>query len=140
MKKSTELGKAVWVFENDEWVVHIPLKMKRMGGRKQIILPKGVSSDVLNKSVVNNQLALNIAKAFAFKDGLENETFKSVQELADKLKVTRQYINQVLKLTLLAPDIIRIILDGNEPDGLSIVKLREKIPLIWDEQKKIICL
>jgi hypothetical protein len=40
------------------------------------------------------------------------------------------------KLTSLAPDIIEAILRGDEPDGLSLEKLRKNLPVRWDEQRE----
>ena len=42
----------------------------------------------------------------------------------------------VVRLTSLAPDIIEAILRGDEPDGLSLEKLRKDLPVRWDEQRK----
>jgi hypothetical protein len=42
----------------------------------------------------------------------------------------------MLRLTSLAPDIIEAILRGDEPDGLSLEKLRKNLPVRWEEQEK----
>ena len=44
----------------------------------------------------------------------------------------------MLRLTSLAPDIIESILRGDEPDGLSLEKLRKNLPVRWDEQRRCI--
>jgi hypothetical protein len=41
-----------------------------------------------------------------------------------------------MNLTLLAPDLVEAILDGNEPSGLSLVSLAESIPMTWEEQRR----
>jgi len=41
-----------------------------------------------------------------------------------------------MRLTLLAPDIIEAILDGNEPSGFSLNSLAEAIPEIWRDQRE----
>jgi len=38
----------------------------------------------------------------------------------------------------LAPDIIEAILRGDEPDGLSLEKLRKNLPVRWDEQRRAV--
>lgn len=43
---------------------------------------------------------------------------------------------RLLRFTLLAPDIVEAILDGNEPDGFSQNKLTGTIPADWQEQRK----
>lgn len=46
-------------------------------------------------------------------------------------------MNMHTHLTGLAPDIIEAILQGDEPDGLSLEKLRKNLPVRWDEQRKM---
>ena len=48
---------------------------------------------------------------------------------------TVTYVGRLLRLTSLAPDIIEAILRGDEPDGLSLEKLRKNLPVRWDEQR-----
>jgi len=45
----------------------------------------------------------------------------------------------MLRLTSLAPDTIETILRGDEPDGLSLEKLRKHLPVRWDEQRTGVC-
>ena len=45
----------------------------------------------------------------------------------------------MLRHTSFAPDIIDAILCGNEPDGLSLEKLRKDLPTIWREQRRRWC-
>ena len=39
---------------------------------------------------------------------------------------------------LLAPDIVEAILMGNEPSGLSPTQLAKQLPLLWDEQRRVL--
>ena len=43
----------------------------------------------------------------------------------------------MLRLTTLAPDITEAILRGDEPDGLSLEKLRKELPVRSEEQRKM---
>ncbi len=48
----------------------------------------------------------------------------------------RSFVARVLRLTLLAPDIVRAILAGEEPDGLTYKGLCEgSFPVVWEEQR-----
>jgi hypothetical protein len=49
--------------------------------------------------------------------------------------VDNSYVARVLRLTLLAPDLIEAILEGTEPDGLSLEKLY-RLPDDWEEQRQ----
>ncbi len=43
----------------------------------------------------------------------------------------------MLRLTSLAPDITETILQGNEPEGISLEKLRKNLPARWDKQREM---
>ena len=42
----------------------------------------------------------------------------------------------MLRLTSLAPDIVQAIVEGNEPEGMSLERLRKEMPVRWDEQRR----
>ena len=46
-------------------------------------------------------------------------------------------IGRMLRLTSLAPDMIEAILRGDEPDGMSLEKLRKDLPVRWEEQRRL---
>ena len=58
----------------------------------------------------------------------------SVTELAERLNVDRSYVSRILRLNLLAPDIVEAIFAGREPSGLSLAKLTPTIPVLWHER------
>lgn len=47
------------------------------------------------------------------------------------------YLARMLRLTLLAPDIIEVIIEGTEPDGLSLEKLYGA-PAAWEGQRRLL--
>jgi hypothetical protein len=57
--------------------------------------------------------------------------------LAHAVGCDRAYLGRMLRLTSLAPDIIEAILRGDEPDGLSLEKLRKNLPVRWEEQRRV---
>ena len=50
---------------------------------------------------------------------LEEGRFGTLAELADAERISRSYVCRVLRLTLLAPDIVERILDGRPTAGLA---------------------
>jgi hypothetical protein len=48
--------------------------------------------------------------------------------------IERGYLGTLLRLTLLAPDIVQAILDGRQPDGVTLPRLLEPFPTTWAEQ------
>jgi len=67
---------------------------------------------------------------------LESGEYASLEDLAKDVGCDRTYVGRMLRLTSLAPDIIEAILRGDEPDGLSLEKLRKNLPVRWEEQRK----
>jgi hypothetical protein len=67
---------------------------------------------------------------------LEEGRYRSAGEIADAEKVTRSFVNRLLRLTLLAPDIIEAILDGRQPKGMQLEELTRVMPSVWEEQRR----
>ena len=61
-------------------------------------------------------------------------------ELAQSQRMTSSYFTRVLRLTFLAPDITRAILEGRHPQDLTARKLlaHSRLPLTWPEQRQIL--
>ena len=58
-----------------------------------------------------------LARAHRWKRMLEDGRYGSAGELAEAESVTRSFVNRLLRLTLLAPDIVEAILEGRPPKG-----------------------
>ena len=50
-------------------------------------------------------------------------------------KIDRGYLGRMLRLTLLAPDIVEAILDGRQPPGMGLPRLMEPFAVEWDRQR-----
>ncbi len=68
---------------------------------------------------------------------MEDGEFTSAAELAKASKVNESYLCRVLRLTLLAPDIVEAILDGHQPSTLELKDLLRPFPLEWHAQRKL---
>ena len=55
----------------------------------------------------------------------------SLEGLAAANCVDRTSVGRMLRLTSLAPEIVERILNGNEPEGISLAKLRNTLPVLW---------
>jgi hypothetical protein len=126
--------------DGERITVHIPMALKVRAGRKEIILPDGLAPDdsPARKPATQESLVIALARAHRWKALLESGRFSSLEEMAHALKLDRSYVGRILRLTLLAPDIIMAILDGKEPSGLSLGKLTKTLPLDWVEQRKVL--
>ena len=50
-------------------------------------------------------------------------------------RASRHYVSRVLRLTLLAPEIVEAILDGRQPRELQLDDLLTGFPLDWEGQR-----
>jgi len=123
------------VAEGEQLVVSVPLAMKRRGGRKQVIVPGGAESGASAQSSTNVSLALTIARAHRWRELLEQGRYRSIRALAQELGIDNSYVARLLRLSLLAPDIVEAILDGAEPSGSSLGKLY-RAPMEWERQRQ----
>jgi len=67
---------------------------------------------------------------------IESGRVRTVRHLAEKEKISSSYLARILRLTLLAPDIIDAILDGRVPKGVSLATFMEAFPMEWEQQRK----
>ncbi len=58
---------------------------------------------------------------------LDDGRYGTVTELAAGEKLDRGYLGKILMLTLLAPDIVEAILDGRQPEGMTLPRLMEGV-------------
>ncbi|MHB1001432.1 MAG: hypothetical protein ACYC27_19510 [Armatimonadota bacterium] len=118
--------------------IRIPMKLKRRNGRKVVILPEGLTKQpTVPDQQCNHSLAATIARAHHWDNLIASGRYSSMLDLAADLRLDRSFVSRVVRLTLLAPDIIDAILSGNEPSGLTYKELTAcKFPDLWCEQRK----
>lgn len=120
----------------DSLTVHVPMTFRRRGGRKLIVAPDGNAITALSSVVhVDNVLVKALARGFRWRKLLENGTYSTIKEIAAKERVDVSYIAEVLRLTLLAPDLIEAILDGLQPLGWQLRRFRKSFPVEWQAQR-----
>ena len=121
--------------EGNHLVVRVPLKFKRRGGRKEVIVPPWLQRQEARRARTNRALVIALARAHRWKDVLEQGRCPTIRDLAATIGMDNSYVARILRLTLLAPDIIEAILEGTEPSGLSLGSLLN-IPVSWQEQRE----
>lgn len=84
---------------------------------------------------IDSAMVKTIARAFRWRDLLEKSTFSTVKEIADAESINASYLARVLRLTLLAPDIVESIVEGKQPTNITLAMLMRRFPFIWQSQK-----
>jgi hypothetical protein len=100
--------------------------------RRLIITLEGAMAPT--KPARDETLVKVLARAWRWQRMLEEDRFASIQELAEAERVSLSYINRILRLTMVAPDIVERILDGRATVGLP--QLMKPFPVAWDEQRE----
>src|SRR3954467_6702278 len=99
-------GKATLDRDGQTVTVRVPLKIRRHGGRKMIIAPKGAAPWAPPRARIDNTMVKAIARAFRFRRLLEEDHYGSVVELTEAKKINKSYVSRILRLSFLAPDIV----------------------------------
>lgn len=118
-------------------IVHVPLTVRRSGGRKHILSPPGEPAWLPPGPRINTPLLGALVRAFHWQQLLENGRYATVMELAKAEQMNASYVAHVLRLMLLAPDIVEAILDGRQPSTAQLQPLiRNSFPSEWGEQRR----
>ena len=113
--------------------VFVPMTWRRRGGRKVIVAPPGCD-DWAPAPRIDNTLIKALARAHRWRRMLESGEYGTLAEMADAERISRSYVSRILRLTLLAPDIVERILDGRPPVGLP--QLLKPFPVAWERQRE----
>ncbi|MFZ1414926.1 MAG: hypothetical protein WAS73_10175 [Defluviicoccus sp.] len=140
MTAKPDITRANWRLEGTTIVVTIPMTWKRRGGRKVIIAPDGGDAWAPAKPRHDETLIRALARAHRWKRLLEEGAHGSVSEIAEAEKIDRSYVNRLLRLTLLAPDIQEAILDGRQPKKMQLEELTGVMPSGWERQRELLML
>jgi hypothetical protein len=122
--------------------VSVPLTIRRRGGRKQIIGPDGAVARPGDGGTgfvpVHGDPALikALARGFRWRRMLEDGRYASISEMAKAEKIERGYLGSLLRLTLLAPEMVEAIVDGRQSEGVTLPKLMEPFPVEWRQQAR----
>jgi hypothetical protein len=111
--------------------LHVPFRIVKRGGKKEMQMPKGAT----HSRRTDNTLVKALARAFRWKRMLESGEFATIAELAEREGIAASYMTRVLRLTLLAPDIVEAILDGNQGSEVTLARVLEAFPVEWSEQR-----
>ena len=114
-----------------------PDDLEARGGRKVIVAPDGGDAWAPAKPSPDETLIRALARAHRWKRLLEEGRYRSAGELAEAEGVTRSFVSRLLRLTLLAPDIVEAILEGSQPKGVQLEDLTRVMSSGWEEQRRL---
>ena len=120
----------VEILENGNVKITIPMALRSCAGRKRII-----TTD--SEMTFTDPMITNIARAFRWQALIDSGKFSNVHELARAIGKNDAYVSRIIRFTLLAPEIIHAVLAGKINKSISTEKLKQSLPTLWEDQKKM---
>ena len=114
--------------------VRVPFTIRKRGGRKLAIAADGTTL-APPRPRIDSTLVKALAQAHRWNRLLESGRYSSAADLAAAEKINPSYVSRVLRLTLLAPDIVEAIVEGRQADGIEAAVLLQPFSADWGEQR-----
>jgi hypothetical protein len=123
--------------------VQVPLRIQRRPGRKTVITAQGEVARAIPQATAPTHadpaLVKALARAFRYQRLLDEGKYVSISKMAEAERLNRGYMGRLLQLTLLAPDIVKTVLGGRQPEGLDLTRPMESVPAGWEQQRLPAC-
>ena len=120
-------------------VTLVPLTIKRRQNRKLLIPPTPDAYGAVGG--LDAPMIKTLGKAFYWKRLLDDGEYPTMVDMARARKLEPGWVSEVLRLTMLAPDIVEAIVEGRQPRHLNLHVLRgrpELLPRDWAEQRRFL--
>jgi hypothetical protein len=114
--------------------VRVPLRIGRKAGQRTVVIPVQTEGDNTVRTIADPALVKALARAFRYQKLLDKGEYASITEMAAAEKIERGYLGTLLRMTLLAPEVVETILDGLDLDRIALPTLLQPFPINWSEQ------
>ena len=114
--------------------ITVPFTIRKRGGQKLILTPDGTPVSLPTRVWPDSALLKALARGFRWKKMLQEGDYQTLEEIADAENINPSYVSRLLRMTLLAPEIVEAILAGRQPSGLTMAKAIQPFPIEWRQQ------
>lgn len=113
----------------------IPVRIKRAGGRRWMIPAAGQTDGSAATAKHEAPILTALSRAFHWQRLLDEGRVASGSEIARREGLHPTTVNELLRLTLLSPNLVKGLLAGRQPRTLSLIWLKNhEVPASWDDQ------
>ena len=116
-------------------VVSIEATLRRAGKGKRLVIENGTAVHV------SAGLAALIARAVAMRDRLVSGAEDSIEAMTERLGMGKGQLTALVRLSYLAPHIVRALIKGSQPIGLTptrLLRLSNDLPHDWRDQRQFL--
>ena len=111
------------------------MRFQHRGGRKRIVAPDGSEIVPTSKPQPDGTLVKALARAWRWQKLMDAGIYTSITEISETVGINKSYVRRVLRLALLAPDIVEAILAGGTDQALLLESPERPLPAGWEEQR-----
>src|SRR5215208_4900600 len=119
-------------------VVRIPMRLGKQRGRERILAPDGSELTPPTNPQPDGVLVKALARAWRWQKLLDKGVHGSVTEIAEAEKISKSYVSRILRLALLAPNLVEAILGGWADQRLMLKQLEGPLPASWQDQRALL--
>jgi hypothetical protein len=119
-------------------IVRNPMQFQHRGGRKRIVAPDGNEIVPPSKPQPDGTLVKALVRAWRWQRMPDDGVYASVSEIGEAENISKSYVRRILRLALLAPDIIETVLEGLSDQELVLERLKRPPPASWEEQRRLL--
>ena len=106
-----------------------PLVLRRPGMRRVFADQRGYDVTLLQ----------GLAKAFFWQHLVDSGQKKNASDIARSENLNPSVVSELMRLTLLAPDIVELLISGKQPHQMYLTWFqRHPLPVAWNEQREIL--
>ncbi len=116
----------------DPITLSIEAKLRRAGKGKRLVIANGAEAEV------NAGLVELIKDAFTIRIRLLSGSHDSIEAMSGRLGMNKGRLTSLVRLSYLAPDIVRALLEGRQPIDFTptrLLRLSKDLPHDWKEQR-----
>ena len=115
----------------------VPARLKRAGMETKLLID-GAGSSARKKP--DHSLCRVLARAHQYNALVMRNGGKTMAELASEAGVGGSYFTRILRLSFLAPDVVKAILRDRHPIELTAKRLANEVrlPIVWEDQHAVL--
>ena len=114
--------------------VRVLLKIRRRPGRKTVVTPVRDGNVAHIPTRADPALVKALARAFRYQKLLDEGRYASISDMAAVERIERGFLGSLLRLTLLAPNIVEGIIDGRQPGRMTLASVMKPFSEQWEAQ------
>jgi hypothetical protein len=136
VKPNLDIRKLPGKPEGPTQLFSVPAQLRRTGMETKLLIQGALGAEPPRRA--DRSLLRIIAIACRFNELVSTDAGLTVTELATQVGVSRSYFSRIFRLSFLAPEITKAIIQGRQPSELSAIKLMAagQFACDWSAQRR----